>query len=152
MKIKYLMVDGSNVARTFFGYNRCMKARDVVVEDNRHSKSILSLMAALHRRLGITEIKVYFDGTVRPQEITPRNLPPSIRIEFGAGTSADDLMFREACNTENKSGGILVVTDDRGLSQRIKGLGRFKVRSVGMLLVLAQMAHINTELYFHAVR
>jgi len=150
MRIKYLIVDGSNVARTFFGYKRGMNARDIVAEDNRHSKSILSLLAALHRRLCITEIKVYFDGTVRPHEITPRNLPPSIRIEFGAGTSADDLMYREACKTDNKSGGILVVTDDRGLTARIKSLGRLKVRPVGILRDLANMAHLNTELYFQA--
>lgn len=152
MYIKCLIVDGSNVARTLYGYNKNLKARELVAEDNRHSKSFLSLLAAIHRRLGITEIKVYFDGTVRPHEITPRNLPPNIRIEFGAETSSDDLMFRAACRTENKSGGILVVTDDRGLRDRIKGLGRFKVRSVGILLVLAQMAHVNTELYFQAAR
>lgn len=148
MNINRLIIDGSNVARTLFGYNRQLKARDLVAEDNRHSKSVLSLLAALHRRLGIAEITVYFDGTVRPHEITPRNLPPSIRIEFGAGTSADDLMFREACNTDNKAGGILVVTDDRGLTARIKSLGRLKVRSVGILRDLANMAHLNTGLYF----
>lgn len=148
MNTNYVIIDGSNAVRTLFGYNRGMKARDLVAEDNRHSKTFLSLLAALHRRLKIPEIKVYFDGTVRPHEVTPRDLPPGIRLEFGAGKSADELMFNEARSIVNTTGGIIMVTDDQGLTRQVKSLDKLKVKPVGIILTLAAMAHLNLRLYF----
>jgi len=150
MNIKYLIVDGSNATRTFYGYNRELPRKDLVSLDNQHSKSMLSFLAAVHRRLRIPEIKVYFDGTVRPHEICPRNLPVNVRFEFGAGTDADELMVREVRALLNPSGGIVLVTNDRDLGNRIKQLGKLKIRPVETLKILAHDAGLDTDLYFHS--
>ncbi|HAH32908.1 MAG TPA: hypothetical protein DCL44_11410 [Elusimicrobia bacterium] len=150
MNIKYLIVDGSNAAREIFGFGRDIWGNERRVLDNQHSKSLLSVLAAFPKRLGIPEIKVYFDGTVRPHEICPRNLPMSVRLEFGAGTAADELIVREAGALVNSAGGIAVVTNDRDLGNRVKGLGVFKVLPVWSLKAMAQDAGLNTDLYFHS--
>ena len=149
MNIKYLIVDGSNATRGIFGFGQDVWGNRRRVLDNQHSKSLLSALAVFPRRLGIHEIKVYFDGTVRPHEICPRNLPVSIRLEFGAGTSADDLIVREAGALVNCAGGVALVTDDRELGDRVKKLGILRVLPVWTLKAMARDAGLNTDLYFH---
>ena len=150
MNIKYLIVDGSNVARELYGYDREMGGSERRALDNRNSKRLLSLMAAFHSRLAIPEIKVYFDGTARPQEITPRNLPICISMEFSAGTQADELIVAEARYLAHMNAEVAVVTDDRELQYRVRQLGLLNILSVFELEPMAQDAGLNTDLYFHS--
>ena len=74
----------------------------------------------------------------------------SVRLEFGAGTPADELIVREAGALVDSAEGIAVVTNDCDLGNRVKGLGGFKILPVWALKAMAQDAGLNTDLYFHA--
>jgi predicted RNA-binding protein with PIN domain len=148
--MKYLIVDGSNVARELYGYNRELRTRERLKKDNQHSKTLLKLMAAFQRRLGIPQIRVYFDGTVRPQAIGYNKLPISICVEFSCGVKADELIVREAMRAPDAREDIAVATDDRELQRRIMRLGICAILPVSAFEPMAQDAGLNTELYFQS--
>lgn len=148
MNIKYLIVDGSNIARELYGYDRGMPVRDLLKADNRHSKRLLKLIVALLRRLHIGQATVYFDGTARHQEIGVSDLPMSVSVGFGAGTQADDLIVMEAHRLVGTSSEVAVVTNDKELQRRLTCEGISTIIKSADLQPMAVSAGLNTELYF----
>lgn len=151
--MKYLLIDGSNLVREIYGFNREEAKKEGYRTDTANSSLFVSIFKRFMKRCrrltvfcnrGDSFVEIYFDG--KPRNILSTQSGALACICSGARTSDERILDRITGLSGSARRQVLLLTFDRALASQSRGLGAHVIDPAGIIAKIEQ-AGLNLHAY-----